>query len=219
MQGIKKLLCEEYQSTNLDALPRVLVFFSWVNKCRMWYPSRDASIVNGIKALDQSNFIRSLSILEEPFMCRIGLHSICFTFTVWINQCGADKVAVWDRVCGCNAEGIFVDCLDWTPDVDELEAAFCQFVCFLWKMMVYTILGRRVGLVDVYSANRAAKRSTAVCLSPRVCTLAADGVVKDKDAVRSSPEAKLDNAVVDRRERTKLTHLSRVARSQHSIQP
>jgi hypothetical protein len=152
----------------------------------MWDPSRYTPVINRIETLDQRNFIRSLSILEEPLMRRVRLHGICLTFTVWINQCCTNKVAVWDRGRGCNAERVFVDCFYGTPDVDELETAFAQFVSFVRKMVVDTVLGSGIRLVDVYTANRAAKWSTVACFSPCVCTLAANGVVKDEDAISSS---------------------------------
>lgn len=160
-----------------------------------------AAIVQGVVALDQSNLAWRLSVLEVPPMLGIWLDSICLAAAIGIHQRSTDKVAVRHRVCIRKRKWIFEYCLDGAPDllqellshfwhgkatergtyVDDLEALLQKSSRHVWKMMRNTLLGSRVGLVDVNTAHGAAELDRC-CFAPAgVLRLATDGVVEDED--------------------------------------
>lgn len=128
------LLIIEDQGSNLDALPRVLVFLLRIGEGSVRNSPR-TTVIPRVKALDQSHLIWSLAVLIVPSMSRIWLDSICLTLSIGVDQGGTDKIGVWDRMSISDTQRILVYGLDWAPDVDDLETLLDEFICFLWKMI------------------------------------------------------------------------------------
>lgn len=97
-----------------------------------------------------------------------------------VDEFDGDEVGVRDGVCVCDGERVFEDCLDGSPDVDDLVAAPEEGCGFGGEMVRDSVFGRRVGLVDVYALDGAAEGGAGVC-GAVVLWLTADGVVEDED--------------------------------------
>lgn len=79
------------------------------------------------------------------------------SFTIRVNQLDWNKIFVVDRIGRCNTKRIFKNCLDWSPDVDDLKPTLEKSLGFVRKMMSYAAGTSCIGLVDVYSLNGAAE--------------------------------------------------------------
>jgi hypothetical protein len=107
----------EHQSPNLNALPRLLVLLSRVDKRGV----RDTSgppVVQIVIALDQGHLVRSLSILEVPAVVGIRLDAEGLASTVGVDQRRGDEVGFGNGMGVGNGQGVLVDCLDRTPYLD-----------------------------------------------------------------------------------------------------
>lgn len=152
-----------------------------INKSRMRHPPRNL-LLHRIKTLDQRNLARRLRILEKPFMTFVRLHRERLPPSIRIYQRGTDKVFVGHGMGRGDCEWIFVNRLDGTPDIYDLEAVFEEFWGFVGEVVRDAGDGGGVGLVYVDSPDRAAKLDTRGALVLRLTT---DGVVEDEDAVGS----------------------------------
>lgn len=113
----------ENQSSHLNTLPRSLIDSLRVRKRRMRHTPRP-TINLRIKALNQRHQIRSLRISVIPLNIRIGLDGIRLAFPVRVDELDGYKIAIWDGVRVCYRQRISEDCLDGTPDIDDLVSAF-----------------------------------------------------------------------------------------------
>ena len=84
----------------------------------------------------------------------------------------------------CHREGVFQDCLDGTPDVDDLVSAFQKLGSIFWEVEGDSRLGRLVGLVNVHTLNWTAK----VLPSGTFGLTSTDGVVENVDSGGTSTE-------------------------------
>jgi hypothetical protein len=144
----------ENQRPHLDALPVLFVKLIRVRKSSMRRPASQNRLVR-IKAFDQHDLIWRLPVLVEPSMAWIrqdgeGL----LAFSVSQQDRGRDEVRILNRFAVCYGQRIFIDCLDWTPDlvfasarisvhrlgrrshVDDLEPTFCQLVGFSRELLL-----------------------------------------------------------------------------------
>lgn len=69
-------------------------------------------------------------------MTWVWLNSIGLTPSIGVDQSRAHEIRVWNRVRVCNAQGVFVDCLDWAPDVDDLESLLDELIRFIGEVVV-----------------------------------------------------------------------------------
>lgn len=167
----------EDQSPNLNTLSRSLIHCLRVRKGSMRHTASSA-ISLGIKAFNQSNQIRSLAISIVPLDIGVRLNGIRFSFAVGVDELDRNKITIWNRVCICHREWVFQDCLDGTPDVDDLVSAFQKLGSIFWEVEGDSRLGRLVGLVNVHALNWAAK----VLTSGTFGLTSADGVVENVDS-------------------------------------
>jgi len=101
---------------------------------------------------------------------------IRFSFTIRINEFNTNEIVLTNGGSFSDAQGIFQDGFDGSPDVDDLVAAFKQRVGFVGEVVWYTRLAGRVGLVDVDALDGAPEKDRFV-----VEGFATDGVVEDED--------------------------------------
>lgn len=82
-------------------------------------------------------------------------------------------------MCISHTERVFVDCLDWSPDIDDLVAGLQEVVSDLWEVMGDAGARGFVGLVDMNAIHRASK---CCGWGTDVFRLAANGMVEDEDS-------------------------------------
>jgi hypothetical protein len=106
----------------------------------MWDPP-GTTIGLRIKALDQGNLSRCLLEQVMPLVSAISTtlslwpNTKGLTLTVGIDEFDRNKLIFIDGVCSNSAQGIFENGLDWTPDIDDLDAALEERLGLLRKMM------------------------------------------------------------------------------------
>ena len=142
----------KYKRPDLNTLTRILALGLRVHERRMGRAAR-AAIRLRIKTLDQRDEIGGLPIAIVPFSGGTLLHRVCFAHTVGIDKLYRDEVSIRHGESIRNREGVLLDGLDRSPDVDNLEPALQQLRCLLWKMVLDAIFGRGGGLIDVDSLN------------------------------------------------------------------
>ena len=86
-----------------------------------------------------------------------GPHTKRLSSAVGINELDRHQFVVVDGVSCCDAQGIFEDSFDWSPDVDDLEAAFEESLGFIREVVGHAEWGCGVGLVDVHALDGATK--------------------------------------------------------------
>ena len=103
--------------------------------------------------------------------------------TIRIDQLHRQQVVVGNGRRVHDAERVFADGLDGTPDVDDLVAAFEEAVGVGGEMVSDALGAGFVGLVDVDALDGAAGGGGIVGLAGEAVVggLAADGVVEDED--------------------------------------
>lgn len=164
------------QRANLNTLPPRLTLRLRIHKRRMRHtPSPPIRL--RIKTFNQRHQIRSLSIAIIPLDIRIRLHTISLTRPVRVNESDGNQIAVRDGMCVSNGQGIFENCLDRSPDVDDLVSPFQEFGCLVRKMVGDAVLGCRIGLIDVYALYGSAE---GICRGA-VFRGTANSVVEDED--------------------------------------
>lgn len=85
------------------------------------------------------------------------------------------------QTCCNEVTTTFLDLAEKVAYVDDLEALLQKVSRLVWKMMRNTLLGSRVGLIDVNTAHWAAELNRC-CFAPTgVLRLATDGVVEDEN--------------------------------------
>ena len=126
----------EHQSSHLNALTRRLVLLRRIGEgsmrhlfhispqslrstTRSTYPPSSA-IFQRVKALNQHDLIRRLTIIVIPFVRLVRLNRICLALPIRIDQWCANEVTVWNRMCVGNCQRVLEDLLDWTPDLRPL---------------------------------------------------------------------------------------------------
>lgn len=134
-----------------------------------------------IKALDQKDLLRRETRSVIPPMALIILDAGRLALAVRVDEPTRHKVRVRHRVGVSNCQRIALNRLDGPPDIDDLHAALEKLVCLVGQMVRHAGQRRFVALVDVDLLDGAAE-GRLVCCSDGA---AADGVVKDEDAVSS----------------------------------
>lgn len=180
--SLLRVIRMKYQSPNLNALSRPLTHKLVIHKRTVRHPSR-APIRLAIKALNQQHLSRRLLKQIMPLVIRARLHRVCLSLTVRIDQLDGHQLVVRDGVRFCDAQGVFEDCLDGPPDVDDLVAAFEQRFSFIGQVVGHARAAGGVGLVDVDALDGAAEGDGLGGVGfASILRLAADGVVEDEDA-------------------------------------
>jgi hypothetical protein len=104
---------------------------------------------------------------------------------VGVDELDGDQLVILHAVGGCDAQWVFEDGLDGSPDVDYLVAAFEKGLSLIGKVEVNTVWSRCVGLVDVdsldWSTETWGRRRAFFCFGAGVDRFTADGMVEDKD--------------------------------------
>lgn len=94
------------------------------------------------------------------------------------------QIRVLDGIGRSDAQGVFENGLDGSPDVDDLITTFEERGCLGWKVVSYALWTSGVGLVDVNSLDGTAETDwfSGICGFAVVDGLvSADGVVEDED--------------------------------------
>lgn len=161
-----------------------------IHKRTMRNTSR-SSISLTIKTLDQKHLLRCLLIQIVPFMARSMTHWVSFSFAVGINKFDWNKIFFINWVGSRNTKGIFKDCLDGSPNIDDLETSFEESLSFFRKMVGYAAGTGGIGLIDVNALNRTAENNWSgilidcisgwSCWGSRIKSFASDGVVEDEN--------------------------------------
>lgn len=202
-----RIIRMKHQRPNLNTLPRHSLHKLLINKRTMRHPPRPPIRLT-IKALNQRNLARTLLKQIMPLMTSRALltrpHSISLSSPMRIDQFNRYEFIIRDGIGGCDAQGVFQNRFDGSPDVDYLEAAFQKSGGFVGEVVGYAVRGGGVGLVDVHPLDRTAAglwdwncdgpiacgwwlgRSLGLCcgwdgLAAGVNRLATDGVVEDED--------------------------------------
>jgi hypothetical protein len=196
----------KHQAPHLDTLPRVPIRMFRILKCSVGHPPRP-SIQLAIIALNQHHLLRRLPILVIPRMLLIRSHAQRLTPSIRVDETDGYKVAFRNGAGVSYSEGVLVDGLDGTPDIDDLVAVGEKVFCLGGEMVRDSVAGGGIGLINMNTLHGA----TEVGGVAGVDGGAADCVVEDEDAGGSSSEVSL----VDRSGyRMRLhTHLSGVAPS------
>jgi hypothetical protein len=124
----------ENQGADLDTLPREMALGLRVHKCSMG-DTPSAAIRLGIKALDESHNVGRLAVPEIPLVLRIGLDRIRLSLTIRVDQLGAKKIAIRDRMSIRDSQWTFINGFNWTPNVDDLVSALQEIVSFVGKVI------------------------------------------------------------------------------------
>jgi hypothetical protein len=166
----------KHQSPNLNTLPRRKPYLGLgIHKRGMRHPPR-TTIRLRIKALDQRDQIGGLAVAIIPSVLRVGSHGTRLPRAVGVDQRHGDEVRVGDGVGVCDREGVLVDRLDGSPDVDDLVATLEQGFGFVGQVVRHAAGGCGVGLVDVHALDGPAELG---CGSAGVRGVTADGVVEN----------------------------------------
>jgi hypothetical protein len=112
-----------------------------------------AHVLVSLSASLNTYLVRPLAILIVPLVLRIRQNRVRLATSIRIYQSSAEQIAVWDRMRICHAKRILVDGLDWSPHVDDLESLLQKPFRLIGQMMKNTLLGGRVRLVDMHSAD------------------------------------------------------------------
>jgi len=127
------------------------------------------TIIDRVITLDKQDFIGLLSVLKVPSMIRIGFDSPSLVFTIRINTCSGNKVALRYRSGVCNTERISEYSLDRTPNlcqggqpsvssrkrhimliyIDDLKAFLEKLLGLIWKLVPDGVLCALVRLVNM----------------------------------------------------------------------
>lgn len=116
----------------------------------MRHPPRKPLVLPTIKTLDQRNLPRRLRILEKPFMPLPRLDNKRLPPPIRIHQRRAHEIGIRDRGGRGDGEGVLVDCLDGTPDVDDLEAVLEELGGEMGEVVGYAVAGGGVRLVAFF---------------------------------------------------------------------
>jgi hypothetical protein len=108
------LVVVENESAHFNALAGLLVLFSWVDKCRVRDPSR-TSVHKRVIALDQSDLIRALGILEVPPVVGVRPNLISLALAVGIDERCRDEIGVRDGVTVGDCQRVLINGLDGAP--------------------------------------------------------------------------------------------------------
>lgn len=112
-------LSVEHQGPHLDTLPILFVKLIRVRKSSMRRPTSRNRLVR-VKALDQHDLVGRLPVLVEPSMAGVGQDGErLLAFPVLQQDGSGDEVGVRDRLAISYGQRIFMDRLDWTPDLED----------------------------------------------------------------------------------------------------
>lgn len=168
---------------DLNTLPCPLILTFLIHKRTMWNPSRPPIRLT-IETLNHQHLLRRLFINIKPLMSLIRPHTIRLSFPIWIYQLHRHQIIIGHGVRFSDAERVFQDCFDRTPDIDDLEAAFQKRFCFGREVLSYALRARSIRLIDVHSLDWAPESHFLLFilrLGAGIGGCTTDGVVEDVD--------------------------------------
>ena len=169
----------ENQGSHLDTLSGTLGLGLCVYKRAVRY-SPGPPILLRIKTLNKQRLLGCLLPQVEPAMIRIWPNRTSLPNTIRVDQRHGQKVVIWHRRSIGDSEWVFANCLDGTPNVDDLITAFEKALGFVGEVVLDALRTGFVRLVNVDALNGAAEGLGGVGWI-LVRGRAADGVVEDED--------------------------------------
>lgn len=145
----------EHQSPDLNTLSRLLLFRPWNRKRRVRHPARPP-IRLGLEALEDGHHLRRLvASVVEPDR-RVRLDEARFANLVRIDHLDGEEVGVGDGPRVRHGQRVSTDGAQGPPDIDDLVPALQERVRFGREVLLDSLPGREVGLVDVHALDRPA---------------------------------------------------------------
>ena len=161
-------------------------------------PKRVRPSVAEVVALQEQRFVRRHLRNIEPAVVRIIFHRIGFAAAVRIDQVGSDEIAWLDRrAVQHRKRRVLQRAADRPPQIDDLHAAFQEFVGLIGQVLANAIAAGYVRLVDM-DARRRLARTGAADIGGAIHPLA-DSVIEDEDAIRLQRrlEEGFDGGIID----------------------
>ena len=126
-----------------------------------------------------------------PHMRRVRAHCERLANSVGIHQAHGNQVTIRNRRSLSNSQGVFVNRLDRTPGIDDLESTAEELLMFGWvfEVVADAVWACLVRLIDVDALNGPAQLGFGSRGSFWGC--AADGVVEDVDLSGTSTVGKM----------------------------